>query len=371
MASGKQEKIDLFQRIASFIENKSFAEEKQAKKFNFLAIKLFFYQYTNNPVYHRIARLSGVIEKKKPSSFEEIPLLAISLFKDQKIFSGEEEEIFEIFFSSGTTQKNRSKHFLSREELKLYQLSLRNNFKRAFNLSKRTKINYLALSESYQDRPNNSLVFMFNDLAESLFKIKEPKQCFLIKNSSFDFDLLKRVVLKSKQENCKILIVGTSLAFYNLISHLKSKQVLSFNLSKDSLIMETGGFKTQEKTISRQNFYKELSEFFDLKRENIINQYGMSEIGTQFYDFYQNNSCKEKLIPHWCKVRILDPRNLRQELPNYKIGIIAIYDLTNLDSCAFILTEDLGFKTHQDTLQITGRLPRANLKGCSLNNQDL
>ena len=404
MSSQKEEKsrFDLYKKICLFIQDEKLNSFELAREFNLLALELFSYQSRANPVYRKISQLASQLTKREPSVFSEIPLLAISLFKSEQIFSLEQEQVSKIFYSSGTTQKNRSRHFLSEKELSLYQVSLYKNFKRAFMLSEEfssQKTRYLALTESQQDKPNNSLVYMFDYLRAKLFKINDPKECFLLENLNFRFELLESSIERAFLESKQILLVGTSLLFKSLLEQLRLKKIKQLVLPKDSAIMQTGGFKNEKETISPARLKQELGSFFALRPEKILDQYGMSETGTQFYDYYEinkslnkktnknfnkenneennkkNNSSnfvyREKLIPHWCQIRILDPRNLKRELPVFETGLIAIYDLTNLDSCAFILTEDLGFKTTQNTFQVVGRVAQADLKGCSLNYQEL
>ena len=53
-------------------------------------------------------------------------------------------------------------------------------------------------------------------------------------------------------------------------------------------------------------------------------------------------------------------------MPNGKNGVMNIIDLANLDSCAFIATEDLGIVHDDKTFSVLGRLDNSDLRGCNL-----
>jgi len=53
-------------------------------------------------------------------------------------------------------------------------------------------------------------------------------------------------------------------------------------------------------------------------------------------------------------------------LHNNKTGALNIIDLANVDSCAFIATQDLG-KVHSDKrFEVLGRFDHAEIRGCNL-----
>jgi hypothetical protein len=48
-----------------------------------------------------------------------------------------------------------------------------------------------------------------------------------------------------------------------------------------------------------------------------------------------------------------------------------IVDLANIDSCAFIETQDLGRLYEDGTFEVLGRLDEADIRGCNLMVSDL
>ena len=66
---------------------------------------------------------------------------------------------------------------------------------------------------------------------------------------------------------------------------------------------------------------------------------------------------------------IIDP-NTGKEAKEGERGLIRIYDLANLWSAMCIQTEDLGV-AHGDGFEVLGRAAGAEVRGCSLNAEEL
>ncbi len=64
------------------------------------------------------------------------------------------------------------------------------------------------------------------------------------------------------------------------------------------------------------------------------------------------------------RARVMRPGTAKICRPGEK-GVLEIHDLANVDSCAFIRTEDMAL-AHPEGFELAGRLPKAGLKGCSL-----
>jgi hypothetical protein len=66
------------------------------------------------------------------------------------------------------------------------------------------------------------------------------------------------------------------------------------------------------------------------------------------------------------KILIRDPEDPFKILPEGKTGGLNIIDLANVNSCAFIATQDLGKKTGENNFEIQGRFDNSDLRGCNL-----
>jgi len=70
--------------------------------------------------------------------------------------------------------------------------------------------------------------------------------------------------------------------------------------------------------------------------------------------------------PNWMKILIRDPEDALTLQKNNKSGGVNIIDLANVNSCAFIATQDLGKKRSDTTHEIIGRFDSSDIRGCNL-----
>jgi hypothetical protein len=70
--------------------------------------------------------------------------------------------------------------------------------------------------------------------------------------------------------------------------------------------------------------------------------------------------------PPWMKILIRSTDDPFEIIQEEKTGALNIIDLANVESCAFIATQDLG-KTHKDgSFEVLGRFDTAEIRGCNL-----
>lgn len=139
--------------------------------------------------------------------------------------------------------------------------------------------------------------------------------------------------------------------------------------------MDTGGFKGRSREVMREEMLRLYEEVLAIRAAFRVNEYGMTEMGSQFYD----NTLRDrvlgrfrprfKAIPHWVRTRILGPVTL-EELPESEVGLMIHYDLANCGSVIAVETEDLGYRIDEG-FEIVGRAPGAEARGCSLTVEEL
>jgi hypothetical protein len=49
-----------------------------------------------------------------------------------------------------------------------------------------------------------------------------------------------------------------------------------------------------------------------------------------------------------------------------KRGLVNIVDLANVDSCAFIATQDIAYQENNNEFKIMGRADNSEIRGCNL-----
>jgi hypothetical protein len=135
--------------------------------------------------------------------------------------------------------------------------------------------------------------------------------------------------------------------------------------------METGGYKNRSRVLPKAELHALITERLGVPRENIVCEYGMSELSSQAYDAeFQISNLKSEIaertfrFPPWARVQIISPETGR-EVAEGETGLIRIFDLANVFSVAAIQTEDLGIR-RGDGFELLGRAQLAEPRGCSL-----
>lgn len=70
--------------------------------------------------------------------------------------------------------------------------------------------------------------------------------------------------------------------------------------------------------------------------------------------------------PKWMKVLTRDTEDALAIQQQGKTGGINIIDLANINSCAFIATQDLGKVFNDGTFEVVGRFDNSDIRGCNL-----
>ena len=110
------------QNIAGLIQNLFDGDEQS---FHSKTLAIFRFQAENCAVYKEFLQYLD-IQPDAVTSIESIPFLPITLFKSRTVLiDGSQTDFY--FESSGTTQMERSKHFVP--DLGLYETCFRNSFK--------------------------------------------------------------------------------------------------------------------------------------------------------------------------------------------------------------------------------------------------
>ncbi len=333
---------------------------KQTKPENFEenALRLFQYQAENNPIYKIFIQYLG-INPGKIQSIKKIPFLPIDFFKTQKIITEnptknpqENTKIEAVFESSGTTLSQTSKHYVM--NLNMYLDNATHIFENFYG--KLEDFFIFALLPSYLERQNSSLVAMvshFLGKSEGSSPINSPKI------GGFYLDdyttLLEKIQFakKIKKPHQKILLIGVTFALLDVAERF------SVDLS-DVIIMETGGMKGKRREMLREEVHFILKNVFNTTE--IHSEYGMTELLSQGYarggDVFE--------VPFSCKVLLRDISDPFDLSPTRRQGAINVIDLANVDSCAFIATQDVGEIIDEYAFKVLGRMDNSDVRGCNL-----
>jgi hypothetical protein len=328
-------------------------------QFNSLALELFALQFKCNSAYRKICEA----RKLTPPVVEhwtQIPAVPTGLFKELELTSLAPDERTAVFHSSGTTEQKPSRHFHCAGSLALYEASLWKWFQENFRFPI-SDFRLLCLTPPPEQAPNSSLVHMFETIRR---KIAASKNVFTGRISAdgvwtLDFDTVLAWLNSSLVIRHPSLVVGTAFSFVHLLDFLAAKN-MRLQLPENSRVMETGGYKNRSRSMPKAELHALIEELLGIPRENILCEYGMSELSSQAYA----GSTSAFYFPPWARARIISPET-RHEVADGETGLIRIFDLANVFSVAAIQTEDLGIR-RDDGFELVGRAQLAEPRGCSL-----
>jgi acyl-CoA synthetase (AMP-forming)/AMP-acid ligase II len=168
-----------------------------------------------------------------------------------------------------------------------------------------------------------------------------------------------------------VLLAGTSFTFVHLFDALREHR-RSYRLPTGSRAMDTGGFKGRAREVARAELVQRFGEMLGIAPEWLVNEYGMTEMSSQFYDGVAGQPAggdSRYVSPHWVRTLAVDPETLGPLAPG-ETGVLRHCDLGNLNSVMMIQTADLG-AVHSDGFSLLGRAPGAEARGCSIAMDEL
>ncbi len=313
----------------------------EGQPFEDAALKVFRYQARANPVYGRWL----ILLRRSPETIErlaDIPFLPIQFFKTQTVWCLPGRSASQIFCSSRTTGQVPSRHLV--HDLGLYTESARLGFERVFGPL--SGCYFISLLPSYSQTGESSLVHMVHGFAQAA---GQREGAHRIEPTIADLE----IALAAAQ------VQGKQPALFG-VTHALLALAKAGSLSTPFLLIETGGMKGRGPELTRAELHLRLQEAF--LAADIRSEYGMTELLSQGYT--QASGSESFVFPPWVQATLRDVYEPLAPSQRGRGGLNLI-DLANLDSCAFIATEDQAEAT-ESGFRILGRLDQAEIRGCNL-----
>jgi hypothetical protein len=342
--------VEIYLKIRAFMH-------EEGGDFGSLALELFRAQRKLNPAYERLCAVRGI---REVTDWREIPAVPAVAFKELEMTSLSQTDRARVFFSSGTTQRDRSRHFHSETSLQVYEESLW----RWFGANFREQIagrKWLFLTPRGSAAPNSSLAHMFETIASKL----PPEEVEFVGETdvggewTLNIARTVEILREFARENQPTALLGTAFQFVHLVDRI-DREGERIELPPKSWIMETGGYKGRSREVPKDQLREALCEQLGLTKKQIYGEYGMSELSSQAYD----RADGVFRFPRWARVRIISPATGKDVLAGER-GLIRVYDLANIWSVMAVQTEDFGMRMG-DGFQLAGRAAQAEARGCSL-----
>lgn len=336
---------------------------REVPDFSDLALRIFAHQLRYNEPYARFCASLGVTPDCLPGHWEAIPPVPAAAYKEASLCTFDSAQAAVSFETSGTTRQRPGKHYMERTDL--YDASLLAGFQDAMLEKGASPLRYLLLVPDPCECSSSSLGYMMRAVAQTY---GDGNDGWYVHDDVLHVDAFEEALSAAAKTNTPVCIAGTAFAFVNLLDDWKRRGKDAMPLVAGSRIMETGGFKGRTRIVEREQLYAELSALFAVDPRCIIAEYGMTELSSQYYDV-TFDAVRIKAGPPWLRARVVGPD--RKTLPAGVVGALAHVDLANRSSCVAVLTEDLGVAMPQGGIVLLGRDAAAQLRGCSLDAEQL
>ncbi len=342
---------------------REFIARPDPARFAELALDVFRFQYERNDSYRgfcdRRGRTPGNV-----ADWTEIPAVPVSAFKLADLVCGGLPE-GSLFLTSGTTlgAERRGRHRAPDPEI--YRAAAVDHF-REYVLPDGIRPRFLVLAPTLAEEPHSSLCQMIAWLAAELGS--GTAEHFVASGGVRERDLAERLrALEPVRE--PVLLVGVTHAFIRFADFCRTED-LRFRLPYASRIVDTGGTKGRSRSMSRQGLLRAFWETFGVPGYWVANEYGMTEMCSQFYDdsirnhFVGRKRDRAKRGPAWVRTQVVSPETL-EPVARGERGLLRHLDLANVGSVAALQTEDVGVEVG-DGFEVLGRAEGAEVRGCAL-----
>ena len=334
-----------------------------------LAIDIARYQASHVPAVAKLYAAHGLTPAALSSS-TDIPALPCEIFRLRRVAAHEPAHDERCFRTSGTTlgALGRGEHPL-RTTATYAAAAL--GWAARMLWPDRKRLRFVGLVAADDRASDSSLSFMLARFAEQL--ADQPSWHF--DGERVDVDGVIRACELARASGEAVLVAGTAFALVELGDRLAG---LSLPLPAGSRVMQTGGFKGRSREIAPAELRQLAVRIFELPESHVVGEYGMTELSSQLYEGTLRRAlglgCNTAesgcyFAPPWVRVTPVDPVDL-VPVPAGETGLARVLDLANVDSAVAILTSDLVRERADGSVELLGRAPGAEPRGCSLSIEE-
>lgn len=324
-----------------------------------LAREVFLHQMRWNGPYARFVRAQfggADADAVVRADWRRIPAVSTDVFKlpGLPVVCGEANRAANRFFTSGTTRvpgEARGTHHL--HALDAYEASI----EAAWRQLELPMLAPCFLMPPPADPCTSSLGHMTTVLRRFL---PDGGGYFVEADGTLRREALLQF-LRASPGNRPVLVMGTALAFLHLFEAMEAENAAAPALPRGSMALETGGYKGTGRSLEKGAFYAMFERHLGLAAGQVINEYSMTELSSQFYTRGVGNPHRG---PAWARVRVMSAET-REEVAVGETGHLQVFDLANIDSVLAIQTKDLAVRRDDGAFDLVGRDPSALPRGCS------
>lgn len=352
--------------------------EASGPPFAAVALDRFRRQFSEIDAYRAFCVGRGVTPNTV-AGWRSIPLVPVTAFKSAAMQSSAAlRQPVAVFETSGTTDGRPG--IVRLADTAVYDRAAIATFARFVLPDNPGSLRCVELVPRAAERPRSSLGHMVQLLVRHF---GDGRGAYPIQAEQGGFGLRIDAMLDALRtaiaERCPVLLFTTTVALARLISRWPA--AVRLTLPCGSRVMDTGGSKGVDAPIDRAAQRRWLGEHLAVAPTHVVGELGMTELCSQRYETTLLSTAEVSIAsarayagPPWLRSRVLDPLTMT-DAPVGAVGMVAHLDLANMQTCAFVLTGDLGRHVRVRgaglCLELLGRATDAELRGCGLDARDL
>jgi hypothetical protein len=335
------------------------------------ALALFRYQFEHMPAFRSWCEAAG----RTPTtvqSWRDVPPVPVSAWKMASLWVDHGRPPAVVFETSGTSDGQPGRVAL--HDTACYDAALHATFAHFVVPDAVVGRRYrcISLVPGQAQRPHSSLRYMVERLAARW----DDGQGSAHLGDDLAVAGLQQALARAQADGVPVLLFATSIA---LDLWLGGRQPASerLHLPVGSRVMDTGGPKGRQVSLERSELIRRLAAQLGMTQADIVGELGMTELSTPRYETTawarvggRGQGERRYAGPPWLRTIARDLTD-RSALPTGAQGMLAHVDLANVDSCAFVLTADLGEVDVHGQVTLAGRVPHADWRGCGLDAEAL
>jgi hypothetical protein len=315
------------------------------------------------PYRNVLDRVFGGADRLRIDQLEDVPFVPVTLFKTHALSSVPESEVVKVLTSSGTTGQAPSRVFLDAETASVQSAVL---VKVAQRFLGKDRLPMVILDHPGVVRDRRS----FSARGAGILGMAQfGHRPFYALREDMSLDLEGLRAYLTWAAGRKLLLFGFTFMVWQYLVQALEGAGERVDMSGGILVHSGGWKKLQEAAVDARVFRERVQAV--TRVEQVINFYGMVE---QVGGVYFENSLQYLQAPIYSEVIVRDPVTLAP-LADGQAGLVQVLScLPTSYPGHSILTEDLGVIRGVDPegtgmggrcFEILGRVPKAELRGCS------
>lgn len=350
--------------IDEFIQLKPYSltrMEKAAAYTELLTARTVFHRNNCEP-YGRLLKALGIPENAAVSA-ETVPMLPVSVFKELSLKSVPEEAVFKMLTSSGTSGQRVSQIYLDAETAANQQQVL---YRIIADFTGENRIPYLVLDtkKTLRDRK------MFSARGAGIlgFSLLASRTCYALdENMELDIPAVQNFLAEHRNE--PVLAFGFTFIIYKHVIRVLEEKKIRLDIP-NGILIHGGGWKNLiAEAVSPEEFKARITATTGIER--ISNYYGMAE---QTGCIYMECSEGHLHASIWSDVLFRRAKDFSLCSVGEQGIVQVLSPLPGSYPGHSLLTEDTGELLGEDDcpcgrlgkyFSIIGRIPRAEVRGCS------